>query len=298
MKESVERIRTEKSSSLIMQIADKVKGVDSAQERNDETGAVGAESGNTAKPGVIGGGAEEVAVNSAMEGKEDGAGEVAVDEAAEGTVNSEVERKEDGTEEEKEGGTVEVTIDSAAEGKEEKVETAPATEKKENEDGVITCKAALDALPTTTSSIIIRSCDDYKSENLDFTRFTELEELKIEKGCFNYPSKVKIEGLKKLKRVEIASGCFRCTNADSELVIGDCPALMEVVIGDNCFPSFKALKMSGLPSLQKFKVGKKCFREVNLDIRNMDNLEKLILGKKSFEKSLHTVIQSKGGKHA
>ena len=171
-----------------------------------------------------------------------------------------------------------------------KNEPKPAKEKKDSE-GTVTCKAALDALPATTARLTITACKDYKSELLDFSRFTNLEELRIEKKCFDYPSKVKIEGLKKLKRVSIASGCFRCTNADSEMIVRDCPALEELKIGSHSFPSFKSLKMSGLPSLQRIHMGKECFKTVSLEVKKMESLEAIVLGKNCFEKSLHTIIE-------
>ena len=159
------------------------------------------------------------------------------------------------------------------------------------EKGHVVTVEEFEDLHDGVASMIIEGCKDYSREVLDFSRFTELEELKIEKGCFDYPSKVKIESLRNLKRVEIASGCFLCTNADSELVIEDCPALTEVVIGDDSFPSFKALKMDSLPALQKVQIGKNCFKEVNLEVKKMESLESLQFNENSFEKSLHAVIE-------
>ena len=91
-------------------------------------------------------------------------------------------------------------------------------EKKRRENGIVICLDDLEHLSPTLTSITIQSCKDYRSEVLDFSRFTELNELKIEYYCFDYPSKVRIEGMKQLKRVEIGSGCFTSTNAFNELV--------------------------------------------------------------------------------
>lgn len=173
---------------------------------------------------------------------------------------------------------------------ESKEETIPPTEELP-ENGIVTCKAALDALTEQVSFITVQSCADYRSEVLDFSRFANLEVLRIEKECFDYPSKLKIEGLKKLKGVEIASGCFHCTNADSEMIVRDCPALEELKIGSHSFPSFKSLKMSGLPSLQRIHMGKECFKTVSLEVKKMESLEAIVLGKNCFEKSLHTIIE-------
>ena len=95
----------------------------------------------------------------------------------------------------------------------------------------------------------------------------------------------------KLKRVSIASGGFHSTTADSEMIVRDCPALEELKIGSHSFPSFKSLKMSGLPSLQRIHMGKECFKTVSLEVKKMESLEMLVLGKNCFEKSLHTIIE-------
>ena len=262
---------------MIMRLVDRVKGKNSVQEE-----AIDGESG--------GGTAETVEGNEAGKGEKP---EVNGIEEKEGIEEVKEDREKEGVEvkegvEEKEGEEVKVVIEESKEQK--KDEPKPAKEKKDSE-GTVTCKAALDALPATTTRLTITACEDYKSELLDFSRFTNLEELRIEKKCFDYPSKVKIEGLKKLKRVSIASGCFHCTNADSEMIVRDCPALEELKIGSHSFPSFKSLKMSGLPSLQRIHMGKECFKTVSLEVKKMESLEAIVLGKNCFEKSLHTIIE-------
>lgn len=296
MKESVERIRRERTSPLIMRLVDRVKGKNSVQEEaiDGESGggtaetAEGNEAGKGEKPEVNGieekEGIEEVKEDREKEGVE----------VKEGVEEKKAEVKE-GAEEKKAEVKVVIEEKKEKEVKEEskeqkKDEPKPAKEKKDSE-GTVTCKAALDALPATTARLTITACKDYKSELLDFSRFTNLEELRIEKKCFDYPSKVKIEGLKKLKRVSIASGCFHCTNADSEMIVRDCPALEELKIGSHSFPSFKSLKMSGLPSLQRIHMGKECFKTVSLEVKKMESLEAIVLGKNCFEKSLHTIIE-------
>ena len=273
MKESVERIRRERTSPLIMRLVDRVKGKNSVQEE-----AIDGESG--------GGTAETVEGNEAGKGEKP---EVNGIEEKEGIEEVKEDREKEGVEVKE--GVEEKKVEVKEESKEQKKnEPKPAKEKKDSE-GTVTCKAALDALPATTARLTITACKDYKSELLDFSRFTNLEELRIEKKCFDYPSKVKIEGLKKLKRVSIASGCFHCTNADSEMIVRDCPALEELKIGSHSFPSFKSLKMSGLPSLQRIHMGKECFKTVSLEVKKMESLETIVLGKNCFEKSLHTIIE-------
>ena len=299
-----------------MRLVDRVKGKNSVQEEaiDGESGggtaetAEGNEAGKGEKPEVNG--IEEKEGAEMKEGEEVKEGveekkekevkeEEEVKEGIEEKKEKEVKEEEEVKEgiEEKEGEEVKEVIEEKKEkevkeeSKEQKKnEPKPAKEKKDSE-GTVTCKAALDALPATTARLTITACKDYKSELLDFSRFTNLEELRIEKKCFDYPSKVKIEGLKKLKRVSIASGCFHCTNADSEMIVRDCPALEELKIGSHSFPSFKSLKMSGLPSLQRIHMGKECFKTVSLEVKKMESLEAIVLGKNCFEKSLHTIIE-------
>ena len=168
-------------------------------------------------------------------------------------------------------------------------------EKKRRENGIVICLEDLEHLSPNLTIITIQSCKDYRSEGLDFSRFTELSELKIEGECFDYPSKVRIEGMKQLKRVEIGSGCFTSTNAFNELVVKDCPELSELVIGSNCFSSFTSFQLSGLPRLKRLSMGIGCFKEANLDIRKMESLETIELWSSCFEKSLHTVIEGERG---
>ena len=168
-------------------------------------------------------------------------------------------------------------------------------EKKRRENGIVICLDDLEHLSLNLTSITIQSCKDYRSEVLDFSRFTELSELKIEYYCFDYPSKVRIEGMKQLKRVEIGPGCFTSTNAFNELVVKDCPELSELVIGSNCFSSFTSFQLSGLPSLKRLSIGSYCFKEADLNIRKMESLETIQLGNSCFEESLHTMIEGERG---
>ena len=179
--------------------------------------------------------------------------------------------------------------------KEENRQKRLMKEKKRRENGIVICLDDLEHLSPNLTSITIQSCKDYRSEGLDFSRFTELKRLKIEGECFDYPSEVKIEGMKQLKRVEIGSSCFTSTNADNELAVKDCPELSELVIGSNCFSSFTSFQLSGLPSLKRLSIGSYCFKEARFEVRKMESLETIQLGAYCFEESLHTVIEGERG---
>ena len=179
--------------------------------------------------------------------------------------------------------------------KEEKRQKRLMKEKKRRENGIVICLDDLEHLSPNLTSITIQSCKDYWSEALDFSRFTELNELKIEGKCFDYPSKVRIEGMKQLKRVEIGWSCFTTTNTDNELVVKDCPELSELVIGSNCFSSFTSFQLSGLPSLKKLSIDSYSFEKASFEVRKMESLETIQLGAYCFEESLHTVIEGERG---
>ena len=179
--------------------------------------------------------------------------------------------------------------------KEEKRQKQLMKEKNRRENGFVICLDDLEHLSSNLSSIIIQSCKDYRSEVLDVSRFTELKKLKIEGNCFDYPSRVRIEGMKYLKRVEIGSGCFTTTNTDNELVVKDCPELSELVIGSNCFSSFTSFQLNGLPSLKRLSIDSYCFEKASFEVRKMESLETIQLGAYCFEESLHTVIEGERG---
>lgn len=172
-----------------------------------------------------------------------------------------------------------------------------ARTEKEKEDqerrmkGIVTSKADLENLPLSLTSIHVKNCNDYEEEELDFSRFNELESLKIEDSCFPHVSKVRIDGLPKLKRIEIASGCFKCENENSALVVKNCSGLAELSISDSSFCSFSSLELDALPSLQRMVFGKDCFKNADLVVRGFKSLVSIRLFNNAFEKAHHVAIE-------
>ena len=165
-------------------------------------------------------------------------------------------------------------------------------EKKERrEKGIVLNAEDLESLSTELKSIDVKKCDDYQKEVLDLSRFTELEELTIGDGCFNYVSKVSVVGLKKLKSVAIGTKSFQNESNDSELVVSDCPELASLSVGNESFKGFKEMKLSGLDGLKRVVMGGNCFKNAELRVSGLKGLETLSLGAGCFEKSLHSVIE-------
>ena len=165
-------------------------------------------------------------------------------------------------------------------------------EKKERrEKGVVLNAEDLESLSVELKSIDVKKCEDYQNEVLDLSRFTELEELTIGDGCFNYVSKVSVVGLKKLKSVAIGANSFQNESNDSELIVSDCPELVSLSVGNESFKGFKEMKLSGLDGLKRVAMGGNCFKNAELRVSGLKELETLSLSNGCFEKSLHSVIE-------
>ena len=158
---------------------------------------------------------------------------------------------------------------------------------------VISCKRDWDCIDEHVNTIIVNDgcCNEEDLKVLDLSRFTELEELKIGDGCFNYVSKVSVVGLKKLKSASIGAKSFQNDSNDSELVVSDCPELVSLSVGNESFKGFKEMKLSGLDGLKRVVMGGNCFKNAELRVSGLKGLETLSLGAGCFEKSLHSVIE-------
>ena len=162
---------------------------------------------------------------------------------------------------------------------------------------VISCKRDWDCIDEHVNTIIVNDgcCNEEDLKVLDLSRFTELEELKIGDGCFNYVSKVSVVGLKKLKSVSIGAKSFQNDSNDSELVVSDCPELVSLSVGNESFKGFKEMKLSGLDGLKRVMMGAYCFMNAELHLSGLKGLETLSLGNGCFAYSLHSVIEGERG---
>ena len=148
-------------------------------------------------------------------------------------------------------------------------------ERKEN--GIVLNTEELNALPVNAKKLWVKKCEDYQNEVLDLSRFTELEELTIGDGCFNYVSKVSVVGLKKLKSVVIGAKSFQNESNDSELVVSDCPELVSLSVGNESFKGFREMKLSGLDGLKRVVMGGNCFEKAKFLIVGLKGIVKISL---------------------
>ena len=175
--------------------------------------------------------------------------------------------------------------------KEEEEKRKREEERKRREKGIVLNAEDFAGLSDHLTSITVNACENYQQEILDFSRFKELETLKIGGNCFNYPSIVSIVDLTHLKHIEIGEYSFQDNSSEAELVVSGCSSLVSLAIGSHSFSHFKVFKVSDLPSLETLEMGSDCFREADFKMKNMETVKTVRLGDTSFQRSRHTVIE-------
>lgn len=175
--------------------------------------------------------------------------------------------------------------------KEEEEKRKREEERKRREKGIVLNAEDFASLSDHLTSITVNACENYQQEILDFSRFKELETLKIGGNCFNYPSIVSIVDLTHLKHIEIGEYSFQDNSSEAELVVSGCSSLVSLAIGSHSFSHFKVFKVSDLPSLETLEMGSDCFREADFKMKNMETVKTVRLGDTSFQRSRHTVIE-------
>ena len=108
-----------------------------------------------------------------------------------------------------------------------------------------------------------------------------LEVLSIGSSAFKNVDALRLNGLSKLKRVEINADSF--TNKEGVFELKNCASVSELVVGDNGMKSFKSVEIVGVPSLETIRVGDECFANVNeVDLEGLSGLKRMVVGMNSF----------------
>lgn len=148
-------------------------------------------------------------------------------------------------------------------------------------------------LPDNTKKITVTSCADFANGLVDFSRFEDLEELKIESNCFVSVIQMSVVGLGRLKQIEVGEGCFQLNATNSALVINNCPELVSLTIGKQSFSWFWALHLSGLPALKYITMDANCFMNTSLVLTGLKKLQSVQLGDNCFMNSYHTLVNGR-----
>ena len=92
--------------------------------------------------------------------------------------------------------------------------------------------------------IVSHCCNESNVVGLDFSRFSNLREVRVGDDCFANVKDVSMTGLKKLEKVEIGKKCF-CKAIGGSFEVKECEKLKSVKIGDGCFVKVRVVVFMG-----------------------------------------------------
>ena len=111
-------------------------------------------------------------------------------------------------------------------------------------------------------SVVIasQSCNERDYTIFDFSRFTQVEYIKIGNGCFESVQTFKIDGLNRLKTINIGSNSFiqkkYGNDSSKSFHILNCESLESIQIGEFSFSDFwREFELKNLPQLQSIQIG-------------------------------------------
>ena len=115
---------------------------------------------------------------------------------------------------------------------------------------------------TTSISIPDWTCNDIDYEIFDFSRFTQVESIEIGDDCFGSVQLFYLDGLNRLKTIEIGRNSFTqkkndCGNDESKSFhILNCESLEFIQIGECSFSDFGGeFELKNLPQLRSIQIG-------------------------------------------
>ena len=91
--------------------------------------------------------------------------------------------------------------------------------------------------------VVSHCCNESNVVGLDFSRFSNLREVRVGDDCFANVKDVHMTWLKKLEKVEFGSGC--CQAAGGSFEVKECEKLKSVKIGDGCFVKVRVVVFIG-----------------------------------------------------
>ena len=117
--------------------------------------------------------------------------------------------------------------------------------------------------PTVTQLVIPNwTCNKSNNMNLDFSRFNLLESIEIGNDCFEYVKSFLVDGLNRLKTINIGKNSFtkpnnnRGNDKSKSFHILNCESLESIQIGSCSFCDFAGdFELKNLPQLQSIQIG-------------------------------------------
>ena len=124
-------------------------------------------------------------------------------------------------------------------------------------------------------------CNEEEFRILDLSEFKKLKRLEIGSYSFENVGKVRINRLRELESIVVASHSF--SNRPGVISVKDCNNLKEVVIGEKAFSFFKGFEVKDTPRLNSIVIDNNCFGNVeNVAFSEMPSLVNVTIGENSF----------------
>ena len=152
------------------------------------------------------------------------------------------------------------------------------------------------SINSTVTSIIIPdwTCYDIDYTIFDFSRFSNVESIKIGDNCFGSVQTFKIDGLNRLKTITIGKRSFTQHKNDDEendelysFHLLNCESLESIQIGKYSFSDFGGeFELKNLPQLQSIQIG----LEANLNWRIYHNYNPFKLAQLGVIHSISVIV--------
>ena len=92
--------------------------------------------------------------------------------------------------------------------------------------------------------VVSHCCNESNVVGLDFSRFSNLREVRVGDECFANVKDVSMTWLKKLEKVEFGKNCC-CKAAGGSFEVKECERLKSVKTGDGCFVKVRVVVFIG-----------------------------------------------------
>ena len=92
--------------------------------------------------------------------------------------------------------------------------------------------------------VVSHCCNESNVVGLDFSRFSNLREVRVGDACFANVKDVSMTGLKKLEKVEFGKNCC-CKASGGSFEVKECEKLKNMKIGDGCFVKVRVVVFMG-----------------------------------------------------
>ena len=119
--------------------------------------------------------------------------------------------------------------------------------------------APLNHITSSVQELYIRGYYGNNINSLDFSGYPQLCLFSVGSSCFKNVKSLKLDGFKKLERIEIGRGSFYSNSSTGELSILNCPSLKEITCGYQSFYNYNVFTIGKMDSLETINIGFQCF---------------------------------------